>query len=553
MSSRNNRIRIGWYGSGSGGEAPADQATDILIFKMGQSNEAGGCGVNRLEPLTSYTERPIGVKRFVKAGGYFSTSDDGGWIDYFSGKTHNQAVSLGKLIHDRMNRNVYMLEAALSGTALASIAGTFNDWNELNTSDCYQQATLHHFTAAIAKLPSDREFKVVICWHQGEADGTVPAQYNAYATNFPSMMTALRAYHPKLADAPLLITKLHYNVNGGEAVINSFFATYCANPANNAYLIDVAPEVTYPRNVDLTAEEKAAYPPVGYSDDNHNSHYYQVKKGEMMYDQLLSINYIPSLVAPSGYDRDLIDTLLAAEAAGAAPPTTNNQDALHTLITALKTVVTGNKTVYQKMLALYPFANDGSGAFGLFNLKSTTLFKASLIDAPTWTTKQGYKGDGTNDAILTGLSPGVTIANFNTTWYNNLSIGQYVHAIQSKISFGIAAVGSNNDFYMHGTPAGSSIRCWNTTAVAPVSGLSVNTKYMALDRGLSTEYDYYVDAVKTNVAVARVGNSSNVARFLHDNGAFGDETIAVGFIGEHFTEAEHTVIRNAFAAYKAAL
>lgn len=529
-------------------------AFNIVILNIGQSNAAGAAGVNRLEALTTYRERPSNVKRFVKGAGYFSTSDDGGWYHYVSYKTHNQMPSLAKLINTRLNRNVYVIEAALSGSSMATKAGTFNDWKETNTSDCYEQATLHHFTPAIAKLPTDREYKVVICWHQGEADGTIVNDYNNYGTNFTAMITALRAYHPKLAEAPLLISKVHYNLNAGETVINNFFTTYCSNTSNNAYFVDPS-TVTYPRNQDLTAGEKATYPPDGYSDDQHNSHYFQIEKGILQYNKLVDLNFIPVRSAESGYDRDVKDWVLKNQALGNTIPSANNLSALSVMINSLKTTtITGNNSLWKKCIALYPFANDGSSGCGLISLTSNNLFNATLVNAPTWTSNQGFTFNGTTQYINSGCLVGTTFASFNSTWYNDLSVGELVHSIATKIGFGIFRAGAGSDFYLQGTAGGSSGRCWNSSAVAPLSGFTTAARFIAIARNNSANWDYYIDATRTNVVHARVGSNTGAVRFGNDGGAnYGDETCAVGFIFQGLTEAEMLAVRTIVLAYKSSL
>lgn len=553
----NTKKLIWWLG---GGADSLDPDVVLVGLGMGQSNEGARGEKNRLEALTSYVSNPSGVKIFYKPVFVSDVTwgDDGAFQDYVVGTNsvepvnesaidcHNQIVSLGPLLQQALNRDVYFINASYGGSSLAPAAG--QDWvPDFARLERYF-VTFNYFHRCISELiEQGKKPKVFIQWHQGEADAQDNTARAAYLTNFTNFITALRAQSPYLADAPLLITQIHYAGGSNEAEINTALQNYVAANPSSSYIFDVASQVTYPKKNGLPLAIRTTYPPTAV-DDDHNTYEFQVKKGELYYDKLNEIGFLSGytpIVETYEYEVERWLERLAAE--GVTAPSAGNIAKINTVIAGIKAI---NSTCFKKLNGILFAAQDGSQEASLYNVKNAHWPVATLTGSPTWSSNQGFPWNGTSQYLN-------AIFNFEShvggTYYNNMCIGQLVHAISTKISFGINAAGSNNDFYMHQTPASSSLRCWNTTAVAPIAGYTTSTKFFSLDRGDAANYDYYIDGTRTNVAVSRVGNSNQAVKFGYNNLVFGNETPAVMFWGQHMTETEMLAIRTLLINYKASL
>lgn len=267
-----------------------------LVIDMGQSNSAGRAELNRLQAFyPDYNPSPEEVYIWYNSTSIQPLQIGVNGIEPFNNPAYacfGGNFSLLTLMQRRISNPVYGLLMGYGGTFLAAQGGGNPDWAPASVGENFA-TTNTKFLQIYAKLSSayrGRTIKSVLLWHQGESDATVGADTTAYATNFPAFVTAFRALHSQFTTAPLIITKLYYNLNAGEATINAVFDTYVGANAN-AYVNDPAAEVTYPRKVDLPAGIKSTYPPTA-SDDNHNSYEFQIKKGEMIYEKLVEIGYI---------------------------------------------------------------------------------------------------------------------------------------------------------------------------------------------------------------------------------------------------------------------
>lgn len=275
-----------------------------IFFQRGQSNSAGNAELNRLLGLTSYVANQTGSKIYYKAT--LDNSDNGNWRKMVLGTNNGELAieattnlfgvegALGKILLDNKNIPFYVSKTGRGGSSLAQVVGNYNDWDPSSgATDMYDVATDGYDLPALADIVAEypnKTIKPVLMWHQGETDKDVPASLSAYAANFAAYVTAWRAENALFATAPLIITKLKYDLDANETTINAIFDAYAgSNP--NVYVIDPGSQVTYPRKIDLPAEIKAAYPPTG-TDDNHNSYEFQIKKAELVYAKLVEIGYI---------------------------------------------------------------------------------------------------------------------------------------------------------------------------------------------------------------------------------------------------------------------
>lgn len=562
LSRRNRPVTVNTVDGGSPGES-FDSDITIVGITIGQSNAGARGEKNRLEALTSYISAPTGVKIYYKPVSVSDVSwgDDGAIQAYEVGVNsvepvsestidcHNEIVSLGPAIQSRINRDVYFINAAYGGTSLGSSA--LQDWAPGTVGERFFVATSHYIDRLTSEiLLSGKKPKFFISWHQGESDADDAGLRAAYGANFAAFVTALRATSPYLQESicPLFITKLYYNVGANETIINNALDGYVAANPTSSYIFDVASQVTYPRKQDLPLGIRTTYPPTA-SDDAHNSYEFQVKKGELIAAKLDEIEFYSNFSIVENYTQyELNRVLERCTAASITHPSGTNLTKINTLIEEIKAIDSG--VTWKKVHGLYLAANDSGGDFTRVNIKHPRWPLASLVGSPTHTSNVGFAWNGTSQYINLGF---LFSSNIGLGYADNMSMGQLVHAITSKISFGTLGSGGANDFYMHNTPASSSVRCLASAAVAPITGYTTGTKFFAISRYLNTEYDFYTDGTRYNQVVTRTGTTAVNPKFGYNNLVYGDETFSAGFAGYGLTQTQVLGIRTALINYKASL
>jgi hypothetical protein len=91
------------------------------------------------------------------------------------------------------------------------------------------------------------------------------------------------------------------------------------------------------------------------------------------------------------YDSDYQAVLNYATTQGYTLPSASQQIIQNQLVIDLKA-----GGIWNKLDVLYIFANDGGGDFGTLNWKSPLANQATLINTPTFTTNEGFMGNGTS-------------------------------------------------------------------------------------------------------------------------------------------------------------
>lgn len=519
-----------------------------IIVKFGQSNGLGFEERTRQESLTGYSTRPNGVKRFMQST--FGASG-GSWTDYTSGLSSGTGSIIGKMIYDYLKTPVYIIEAGRGGSSLAAVPGTYNDWVTTDATELFNNFTTKMWDEGISKIPNPNNLPLKVLfieWHQGETDAANPDSYASYSTNFNLFINALRGYNPLLAEAPLFVNTINWSGSPGQTQVNLALSTFCS-ANSNAFIIDSYAGVTYPWRQNLPLEIRTAYPPAYYLDDNHASYLTLFNKATLYYNKLLELsrisNYSPTLF---DYDFSTQELIESCNRRLISLPSMNNIIAIDNLIKSLK-----NGGVWSKLRILSLPANDVSAAFGNINIKAPDLY-APIFNSATWTSLQGFKGNGTSTYFY-NISPGGNpfgATTWDPYWQNNIMMGEYVFSITSKIAFGIRKTGTANDFYFSGTAPVGSARAFGSTIATP--SFNTSNKFFVINRiysypTSSTAWEYYVDSIKTTVNDTRTGTTTDNSQWLRDGSGFGDETISSAFYGESMTDTEIGVLRSSLSNY----
>jgi hypothetical protein len=183
-----------------------------------------------------------------------------------------------------------------------------------------------------------------------------------------------------------------------------------------------------------------------------------------------------------------------AVALGYTLPSASVQAKQNTFLAALKT-----SGVWNKLDVFYCFAQDGSQEFATLNWKAPTLNQATLVNSPTWTSNQGFTGNGTSSYIDTNYQSvgagnytlnnasryayvrtlvanrvidgvDVSTANSTTTFVSaNQRINQSGGNISSSFDFSTSGAGMKS---IHRTSS-TSVTCYNDTTAS--SGLTATS------------------------------------------------------------------------------
>ena len=216
-----------------------------------------------------------------------------------------------------------------------------------------------------------------------------------------------------------------------------------------------------------------------------------------------------------GFDADYQAVLDYATTQGYTLPSAGQQILQNQLVVDLK-----DGGIWSKLDTFGVFATDGDSDFALIDWIRLSDYTA--VNSPTFTTDEGFQGDGTSSYIN---------ANFNHTnvinySQNAASIGVYCHTVGTNsgffAGFGFITVVRNT----------SSARNWINSSVNTI-GFNFNTvglQYM--NRNTSLNKQYISNGVITNRADTSATFSGNLVFFAEVPGSgLGNAKISIGFLG----------------------
>ena len=245
-------------------------------------------------------------------------------------------------------------------------------------------------------------------------------------------------------------------------------------------------------------------------------------------------------IGASLFDIDYKAVLDRAVALGYAIPSAAQQTLQDTLVRDLKTA-----GVWSKLDALYIMANDGSREFGSLNWASPSNFALSEVSSPTFTSNEGFMGNGLSSTLDTGINMGIDTTQFNQSTLNG-SFGGWSYNI--KDGGGAALMGDllnvNNlrggtaDYIFGSRPGDSNL----------ITGLY----HMNEDGTNAIQYQNGSQIVSLPLDTLQTTN--NTMHLLSEGGldAFSVDTISIAFIGGDLS-AEASDLYNAFNTYMSAI
>jgi hypothetical protein len=239
------------------------------------------------------------------------------------------------------------------------------------------------------------------------------------------------------------------------------------------------------------------------------------------------------------FDLDYLAILNYATTQGYTLPSSPQRNKQNKLLVDLKAA-----GVWSKLDTLSVFATDGNSDFALIDWKRLSQYTA--INSPTFTTNQGFKGNGNSSYIDTNFNPSTSGVNYTL---NNASRSAWVFdAISGRIIDGLTA-GSTNDF---ATAISNQMRI--NCSVAPLS-VSVNLEGNGLkniNRTSSLNVSVFNNTTQTNGTSSSTLINNNTQWILRRGASYSNNGISFYAMGASL-ESENTAFYNALNTYVTSL
>jgi hypothetical protein len=239
-----------------------------------------------------------------------------------------------------------------------------------------------------------------------------------------------------------------------------------------------------------------------------------------------------------GFDADYQAVLDYATTQGYTLPSASQQIIQNQLVIDLKTA-----GIWSKLDTFGVFATDGDSDFALIDWIRLTDYTA--VNSPTFTTDEGFQGDGTSSFIDTNFNPftqGVNFQNDNASrgsWVRVPISGEYVdgNANGNNLNFGFRIGSSNFNYINQGSSSITPIAVYSTTP--DLKSIHTNSTVV------TTVIDGTTVTTHSRIAIARPNFNQHI---LRNNSSYGSHQISAYFMGAYLVN-ENTNFRNAINNY----
>ncbi len=245
----------------------------------------------------------------------------------------------------------------------------------------------------------------------------------------------------------------------------------------------------------------------------------------------------------SSFDADYQAVLNRATTLGYTLPSASQQIKQNALVLSLKL-----GGIWNKLDVLYIFANDGGSDFGTLNWIAPTLNQATLINTPTFTTNQGFTGNGTSSYINTNFNPAISGVNYTL---NNASRNIFVRnqSVSATTLDGVPLGNSNASVGVNSTLLRINQGVTSFSTAADYFGSNF---LKSIHRTSVSNIELFVGKTQTSRtfnSVAVVSESQLIlARGVNVTGSYGGSQISMYSMGASLV-AENTSYVNAFNTY----
>jgi hypothetical protein len=185
-----------------------------------------------------------------------------------------------------------------------------------------------------------------------------------------------------------------------------------------------------------------------------------------------------------GFDADYQAVLNYATTQGYTLPSAGQQTLQNQLVVDLK-----DGGIWAKLDTFYAFATDGDSDYATLNWKTPASFQATKVSSPTFTSNEGFNGDGAASYLTTNYDLATNGVNASV---NDFAVGFYEQSITSS-TWGclIGCDDGNNDILLGTRFSGgaSYIRMNDGGAFRPTTTYQTGLNLSA--RSSSTNINYY--------------------------------------------------------------
>ncbi|QMP84778.1 putative YapH protein [Flavobacterium phage vB_FspP_elemoA_13-1B] len=237
------------------------------------------------------------------------------------------------------------------------------------------------------------------------------------------------------------------------------------------------------------------------------------------------------------YDSDYQAVLNYATTQGYTLPSASQQIIQNQLVIDLKA-----GGVWNKLDVLYIFANDGGGDFGTLNWKSPLANQATLINTPTFTTNEGFMGNGTSSYIDTNFNPATQGVNYTL---DNASRYAYVFTGSAGQRFEGNLLDNNMRL---GTFTLIKINSGAVNALDSAFTYTTTKGMKSIHRTSSTDVTLYNDSIGEARTLISTDVTSENQWIFRNGGIYVDTKISMYAMGSSLI-TENTDFVNAFDTY----
>ncbi len=238
------------------------------------------------------------------------------------------------------------------------------------------------------------------------------------------------------------------------------------------------------------------------------------------------------------FDADSTAILNYAASLGYTLPSLGQQVKQNKLIVDLKLA-----GIWTKLDTLRVYATDGSSSFALIDWKRLALCTA--VNSPTFTTNQGYQGNGTSSYIDTNFNPNTAVG-ANNYKKDNACIGAWVFT-----AGGNGLCGANNATTVSIRNASSGQHRINGGNVVTSVDLS-GTGLKCGNRTSSSNWAFFNNLTSTSGTITSGDVNDTITDFKAVSTLFFSGTSSIAYAGASLV-AEHTDLYNALNIYIASL
>ena len=217
-----------------------------------------------------------------------------------------------------------------------------------------------------------------------------------------------------------------------------------------------------------------------------------------------------------GFDTDYQAILDYATTQGYNLPSTFQQIIQNSLVLSLK-----SKGIWNKLDILYIFANDAGSNFSTLNWKNPNLYQASLVDSPSFSSNEGFTGNGTSSYIDTNFNGALHGVNYTQ---NNASRFLYMKEANGTAALDGKAVAGINNMARTST----SFQRINTTSGLNISfSFDANTGMKSIHRTSSTNVELFNSKIQASRTATSAPLNNNSQLILRSGASYGAHTTSV--------------------------